>query len=314
MSARLTLRAEDHDHGERVDVVLARHTDLSRARAQHAVQGGRVFRRGIAVDKPSLRVESGDTLEVELSDPAPAEAAPEDIPLRVVFEDEAIIVVDKPPGLVVHPAPGHPSGTLVNALLHHCDDLTGVGDALRPGLVHRIDRQTSGLLVVAKSDAALAALQPQFAAHTVRREYWAICARVSGRGLLDQGTFDTRHGRHATDRKRFTGQRGSRRAVTHYSVLRRFEEGAMLVACRLETGRTHQIRVHLSEAGAPILGDELYAPPAAARSPLVARLALHARTLGFTHPDGRTLDFEAPLPDDLTAAIARLDKGASWRR
>jgi 23S rRNA pseudouridine1911/1915/1917 synthase len=246
--------------------------------------------------------------------PTAVELVPQAIDVPVVYEDDDVIVVYKPAGLVVHPAPGHPDGTLVNALLHLCGDrLAGVGGELRPGIVHRIDRDTSGLLVATRNDRAHRHLQAQFAAHTVQREYRAIVARTSGPLLPSEGTFDTAHGRHPTDRKRFTGKRGRRRAVTHFRVLERFASGAALVACTLETGRTHQIRVHLSEAGHPILGDPLYGGRSASSTRLIDRLALHALSLGFTLPDGTPLYFEVPPPEDFAQALEKLARGAQWR-
>ncbi len=203
----------------------------------------------------------------------------------------------------------------MNALLHHCSDLAGVGGELRPGIVHRIDRDTSGLIVATKNDAAHACLQAQFAAHTVQREYRALCAHTRGPALDDAITFETRHRRHPNDRLRFTGQHGGdRHAVTHVRVVERFADGAIEVACTLETGRTHQIRMHLSEAGYPLLGDPLYGGRAAAASRLIERTALHARVLGFVHPDERELAFTAEPPQDFLQARQKLQQGASWRR
>lgn len=247
--------------------------------------------------------------------PRTLETIPQDIPLEILYEDDHVVVVNKPTGMVVHPAAGHYDGTLVNALLFHCAGrLSSVGGAVRPGIVHRIDKDTSGALVCSKTDEAHVLLQGQFAAHTVKRQYIALCARTTGRGIGGSGTFRTRHGRHLTDRKKFTGKSGDREAITHYEVLEHFRDGAALVRCKLETGRTHQIRVHLSEAGAPILGDPIYGGTSVARSHLVTRTALHAQTLGFVAPNGEELYFEADPPEDFQNALDRLRRGATWRK
>ena len=309
-----TLDVDDTDDGARVDAWLATRLDESRSRLAELVKDGHVTVDGRRVSRASSRVRAGQTIVVAVPPPAPIEAIPQAIPLVIVYEDDDVIVVDKPAGMVVHPAPGHPDGTLVNALLHHCGGQLDVGGAMRPGIVHRIDKDTSGLIVCSRSDRAHQHLQAQFAAHTVEREYRALCAHTTGPALADDTRFETGHTRHPTDRKRFTGRHGgTRHAVTLVHVLERFERGAVLVACRLETGRTHQIRVHLSEAGHPLLGDALYGGRAAGGSSRIARQALHAATLGFEHPDGRTLRFEAPLPDDFEAALAALRRGAPWR-
>ena len=198
--------------------------------------------------------EGGEALEVTLPEPAPVEALPEEIPLCVLYEDRHLIVIDKPAGMVVHPAPGHQGGTLVNALLHHCRDLAGIGGELRPGIVHRLDKDTSGVMVAAKDDATLHGLARQFKAHSITRRYWAL---VHGLVPSDAGTVDQAIGRHTTDRKKMSGRsRSGRRAVTHWRVLRRYDSDRLtLVELRLETGRTHQIRVHFSEMNFPIVGD-----------------------------------------------------------
>lgn len=231
---------------------------------------------------------------------------------RVVHVDAAVVVVDKPAGLVVHPAKGHWEGTLVHGLLAYFElaeaDPRGAEATLRPGIVHRIDRGTSGLLVVARTAAAREALKSQFSAHTIERAYDAVAVGP----LPDRLDLDTPYGRHPRDRLKFTGRVGDKRARTHAVVTRRLHDGASLVECRLETGRTHQIRVHLSEAGAPLLGDPLYGRPPSdprvrAAAAALARQALHARVLGFVHPTtGRTLRFEAPWPEDFAAAVRAL--------
>jgi 23S rRNA pseudouridine1911/1915/1917 synthase len=301
---------------------------LSRSRLQALIGEGAVATpEGIVLDDPRLRLEPGTELVVSLPAPRPIRAAPEAIPLAIVFEDPHLIVIDKPAGLVVHPAPGAPDGTLVNALLHHCGGtLSGIGGRLRPGIVHRIDKDTSGLLVVAKSDAAHRGLAAQFRAHDLERRYLAVA-----HGAPDPSEPRLRHlrgigwepgavlriegniGRHPGDRKRMTVlSEDGKAAVTRARLLERFgAEGgpvASLVECRLETGRTHQIRVHMAFAGHPLVGDATYGRrqgPAAVEA--FPRQALHAASLGFVHPlTGEALRFEAPLPADMQALIAAL--------
>ncbi len=255
------------------------------------------------VTKVGYRLHDGDEVVVTVRPAAPARAEAQDIPLDVLFEDEHLIVVNKPAGLVVHPAPGHPDGTLVNALLAHCEDLSGVGGELRPGIVHRLDKDTSGVMVATKDDATHAALVDMFKAkQDMERVYLAV---VAPRPRRLAGKFDTLHGRHPTNRKKFSSkvERG-KRAVTHYETVESFGDAAALVRCRLETGRTHQIRVHFADAGSPIVGDPLYARK---KSELIARQALHAAVLGFSHPiTGESLRWEAPLPPDMQALIDAL--------
>jgi 23S rRNA pseudouridine1911/1915/1917 synthase len=315
MLERWTLTVSPEQAGSRLDAFCAAETGVSRARIADWVASAQVWREDRKLVKPSFRITEGEVWTVEAPAPAPLDTVAESMALDIVFEDDQVVVVNKPSGLVVHPAAGHATGTLVNGLLAHCDDLDGVGDVLRPGIVHRIDKETSGLIVVTKTNGAHATLSEQFAQHTVRRNYLLLCARVSGQGLEDRGTIETTHARHPVDRKRFTGRLAEgKRAVTHYEVRERFRDGAMLVACRLETGRTHQIRMHLSEAGCPLLGDEMYGGRSVAETALIDRVGLHAATLGFCHPDGRELDFEASLPDDFAAALAALRAGRTWRK
>ena len=313
MEQSIVLEVGDDEDGERLDRWLGLASELSRSQAARLVQDGAVTVDGVPARRVSQRVQAGSEVALVLPEPVAISAQPQDIPIDIVWQDEHCVVVNKAPGMVVHPAPGHPDGTLVNALLFHCRDLSGIGGAIRPGIVHRIDRDTSGLLVCAKTDVAHRSLQRQFADHSCERSYQAIAVRTSGVGLLDAGTIRTRHGRHPTDRRRFTGAAGPREAVTHYEVLARFVDGAAHVRCRLETGRTHQIRVHLSEAGAPLLGDELYGGRAVARSRLIGRTALHAESLGFAAPDGTWRRFTAAPPADFASALERLEAGQSWR-
>lgn len=308
---------------------------LSRSRLARLLAEGAVARDGAVVTDAKAKVAEGEVYTITLDAPVAIEARPEAIPLDVVHEDADLIVIDKPAGMVVHPAPGQWTGTLVNALLHHCgDSLSGVGGARRPGIVHRIDKETSGLLVVAKSDRAHQGLAAQFEAHSVERRYLALChgvpdaadprlRGVRGAGFEGAGVLRIATGidRHRTDRQRQAVVFGSgRHAVTRVRVVETFGHppAAALVECRLETGRTHQIRVHLAHAGHGLIGDPVYGgrrrlPVAALGAEAVAaaaafpRQALHAASLGFVHPvTGRTLTFESPLPADMAALVAAL--------
>jgi len=293
-------------------VVAATFPELSRSRARVLIEQGRVCVAGAVVTRPATPIDGGVALTVEIPPPAAAEAAPQDLPLEVVYEDADVVVVDKRAGMVVHPAPGHADGTLVNALLHHIDDLSGVGGVQRPGIVHRLDRGTSGLIVVAKHDAAHASLSAQFADHSAGRTYVALCIGTADR---QKGTIRSLLARDPRDRLRFAStadEEHGRLAVTHWSVRGR-APGLTLVECRLETGRTHQIRVHLCEAGLPLVGDPLYRrrnrqPPGGLRAWVDAhpdRPLLHAWRLAFEHPStGEALEFEAPPPDDFREALA----------
>ena len=288
--------------GQRADQFLAAALDgLTRSAAQKLLEEGRVLRGGKALKKND-RLQPGDVLTLCIPDPAPVEILPQDIPLDVVYEDGDVIVVNKPVGLVVHPAPGHPDGTLVNALLYHCgQSLSGINGQLRPGIVHRIDRDTSGLIIAAKNDMAHLALAQQLQDHSLYREYEAVCV---GGLREDQGTVDAPIGRHPVDRKKMCVDREGRRAVTHWRVLARYP-GHTHIQCRLETGRTHQIRVHMASIGHPLLGDTVYGSKKPV--PGLAGQCLHARRLSFLHPrTGRRLTVECPLPDYFTAVLARL--------
>lgn len=263
-----------------------------------------------AATKPGHKLRGGDEVCVTLRPPEPVETLPQDIPITVLFEDAHLIVIDKQPGMVVHPAPGHPDGTLVNALLHHCDDLSGVGGELRPGIVHRLDKDTSGVMVASKDDATHNALAALFKSRTLTREYIAIVAPPPPQVT---GTFDTLYGRHPVHRKKFSSKVPSgKQAVTRYEVAERLGDLAAIVRVRLSTGRTHQIRVHFADAGSPVLGDPLYARRP--RNDLLSRLygqlgrqALHAHRLEFTHPITREdLVFRTEPPADMQAAAAEL--------
>lgn len=293
------------DAGRRLDVVIAgRLPSLSRTRIAQLASGGRVRVDG-RPRKPAFRVRRGQAVEVAVPAPVPSGVRPEALSIEVVLEDADLVVVNKPAGMTVHPAPGHPSGTLVNALLARVRDLSGIGGELRPGVVHRLDKDTSGLLVVAKTDAAHRALASQFKAHTARRTYLAV---VRGRVRRDDGTVAAPLGRHPVRRLRIAVVARGRQAVTHYTVLERYRD-ATLLACRLETGRTHQIRVHLAHIGHPVLGDPVYGR---ARAPEMARQALHAARLEFVHPrTGRPVVCTAPVPPDLAQLLARLRSDAA---
>ena len=290
--------------GLRLDAAVARlEPGLSRARARRLIDSGAI-RVGARRVRASHRLREGERIEGAVPPPEPAGVEPEEIAIRVVYEDADLIVVDKPAGLVVHPAAGHRGGTLVNALLFHCGDLSGIGGVTRPGIVHRLDKGTSGLIVAAKGDAAHASLAGQFKRHSIEREYVALVRGSPGAG---QGTVDAPIGRHPSDRKRFsTRSRSGRRAVSHWRVETRFREHTLL-RVRLETGRTHQIRVHLASVGLPVAGDPVYGGGGRRALPGLNRPALHAAVLGFAHPrDGRGVRFEAPLAEDLERLLREL--------
>lgn len=298
---QLEFSVSDEDTGRRLDAVMADLAEVPRAQVQRWIESDRVTLNGQPC-RASRRVALGDRLVARPPEPIAAEVSAEELPLDIVYEDSDLVVVDKSPDMVVHPAPGHASGTLVNALLHHCGDLAGIGGVLRPGIVHRLDRGTSGILVVAKNDEAHVALAAQFHDHTIDRVYEAFVRAVP---RAASGRVDQPIGRHPRDRKRMSVREGGREAHTAWRVVRRFPaSGVAHVEIRPETGRTHQIRVHLSSAGMPIVGDQVYGR-ASARMRLPAlpqRAALHARALGFRHPrSGERVRFEAPFPPDLEA-------------
>lgn len=303
---------------ERLDrILMARHPDFSRARLEGLIKANRVFVNGVCAAKAGQKVSETDEIRVEIPPPVPATPEAEDIPLDILFEDADMLVLDKPAGLVVHPAPGHQTGTLVNALLHHCPNLSGIGGVARPGIVHRLDQDTSGLLVVAKSQKALEGLAKAFASHrNVEKTYVAIC---HGAPRLDAGTVDTLIGRHPVNRKKMAVvEANGKRAVTHWRVLLKGlspQKGVgvlSLVECRIETGRTHQIRVHLAFLGCPVVGDALYGKSAldGRMDPTPRRQLLHAARLRLFHPvTGARLSFEAPLPQDFADVLATFADG-----
>jgi 23S rRNA pseudouridine1911/1915/1917 synthase len=296
--------------GQRLDKALAEASGLSRERVKALIGQGAVSVGGKTVSQAASKTSEDTDFAIVVPAAAEATARPQDIPLAVVFEDEHLIVVDKPAGLVVHPAAGHPHGTLVNALLHHCAGrLSGIGGVARPGIVHRIDKDTSGLLVVAKSDAAHEGLARQFADHSIERVYLAV---VNGHPTPREGTISERVGRSDTNRKKMAvlakdSSRG-KHAVTHYKVVRTMTECALL-ECRLETGRTHQVRVHLASIGHALLGDPVYGRANPRLRPVLKALdfrrqALHAALLGFVHPvTGDRLRFASDLPQDMEELI-----------
>ena len=310
----LLLRAESGDAGKRIDAFIAEKTDLTRSAASRLIEGGDVALEG-AEDKrlaKNYKLREGDAIVVTLPTPEPCEAQPEDIPIDIIYEDSDIIVINKPEGMVVHPAAGNSSGTLVNALLYHCKDgLSGIGGVIRPGIVHRIDKDTGGLLVVAKNDAAHLFLSEEIKYHKVERLYHAI---AKGNFKEDSGTVNAPIGRHPTDRKKMAVIRGdeykSREAITHWRALERFG-GFTHIECELETGRTHQIRVHMASIGHPLVGDTVYGggqtPFEHRHKAYISGQCLFASRLTLTHP--RTLEkmtFTAPLPENFEKLLAIL--------
>ena len=299
--------------------ILETHPDFSRSRIEGLIKAGFVTVNGAVAEKAGMKVSEDDEVVVEIPPPVPAVPEPEDIPLDIVFEDADMLVVNKAPGLVVHPAPGHFTGTLVNALLHHCPDLSGIGGVARPGIVHRLDQDTSGLIVVAKSQAAMDGLVKAFSSHkNIEKTYLAV---VHGRPRLDAGRIENLIGRHPVDRKRMViVEKNGKVAITNYKVKVRGEGEerkeknpsvhcspspsafTSLVECRIETGRTHQIRVHMASLGCPVIGDKTYGKSALDKKldPVPARQMLHAWKLKLWHPVKNVeMSFEAPLPEDM---------------
>jgi 23S rRNA pseudouridine1911/1915/1917 synthase len=302
----------DSEGGQRLDRLLALHlATLSRTRLKRLVEAGRVSLDGDRAMDPALRVRPGQIVLVDLPAPVADHPVPQAIALNIVYEDEHVIVIDKPAGMVVHPAPGNADHTLVNALLAHCGDtLAGIGGVKRPGIVHRLDKDTSGLMVAAKTDLAHHELSKAFATHELTRAYIAV---VRGIPSPREGTITTRIGRSKSNRKKMAVvEHGGKEAITRYHVLRSFGTEAALLECRLATGRTHQIRVHLAAARHPLVGDPIYGRSPGASLPQEARdfprQALHAQTLGFRHPaDRRELLFSSELPKDMVALIKTLE-------
>lgn len=302
MPETMTLQIPPEMAGERLDKWLAAQESVSLTRSllQSRMEQGHITVNGKPVPK-NYRQRSGDVVEIVLPEPEPLSLEPENIPLDIVYEDDDVLVVNKPKGMVVHPAPGHATGTLVHALLYHCGDrLSGINGVIRPGIVHRIDRFTSGLLMVAKNDIAHQALSEQIQAHTFTREYQAV---AMGHFREPAGTISAPIGRHPVDRKKMcVTEKNSKPAVTHYEVLTEYQRATHL-RLRLETGRTHQIRVHLAYMGHPVLGDDVYGKA----FPGIEGQCLHAAKIGFLHPTtGAYLEFESPLPDYFEKVLRKL--------
>lgn len=299
-----TVTAEAENAGTRADVFLAAKLGVSRSNMQKLLEDGRV-KRGEKIIKANYKVRAGEMFVVDIPEPEPIEAVPENIPLDIIYEDDDVVVLNKTRGMVVHPAPGNYTGTLVNALLYHCSNLSGINSAIRPGIVHRLDKDTSGIMIVAKNDAAHISLSQQIQSKTAVRTYLAV---VRGNIKTDSGTIETQIARDKTDRKKMAVvKEGGRDAITDYEVLERFGKYT-LVRCKLRTGRTHQIRVHMEYLGYPLVGDPKYSPM---KTPFgIKGQALHSHTLEFTHPrTGERMNFEAPLPEDMHKIITRLHNG-----
>lgn len=299
-----TVTAEAEDAGTRADVFLAAKLGVSRSNMQKLLEDGRV-KRSEKIIKANYKVRAGEIFVVDIPEPEPIDAVPENIPLDIIYEDDDVAVINKARGMVVHPAPGNYTGTLVNALLHHCSNLSGINSAIRPGIVHRLDKDTSGIMIVAKNDAAHISLSQQIQSKTAVRTYLAV---VRGNIKTDSGTIETQIARDKNDRKKMTVvKEGGRDAVTDYEVIERFGKYT-LVCCKLRTGRTHQIRVHMEYLGYPLVGDPKYSPM---KTPFgIKGQALHSYTLEFTHPrTGERMKFEAPLPEDMHKIITRLHNG-----
>ncbi len=299
-----TVTAEAEDAGTRADVFLAAKLGVSRSNMQKLLEDGRV-KRGEKIIKANYKVRAGEMFVVDIPEPEPIEAVPENIPLDIIYEDDDVVVLNKARGMVVHPAPGNYTGTLVNALLYHCSNLSGINSAIRPGIVHRLDKDTSGIMIVAKNDAAHISLSQQIQSKTAVRTYLAV---VRGNIKTDSGTIETQIARDKNDRKKMAVvKEGGRDAITDYEVLERFGKYT-LVRCKLRTGRTHQIRVHMEYLGYPLVGDPKYSPMKTPFS--IKGQALHSHTLEFTHPrTGECMKFEAPLPEDMHKIITRLHNG-----
>jgi 23S rRNA pseudouridine1911/1915/1917 synthase len=303
---RYELKVDETHAGERIDKhitdQLSDNQVVSRSQVQEWVRIGAITLNGATV-KPNSKLSTDDLIVVDIPDPEPLQAAPEDIPIEIVYEDSDVVVINKPRGMVVHPALGHPRGTVVNALLYHCQDLSGINGVMRPGIVHRIDKDTSGLLMAAKNDMAHSSLAAQLKAHSVTRRYIAL---VHGVMQHDKGTVDAPIGRDTQDRKLYrVTNKGAKHAITHFAVLERFDEYTLL-DLKLETGRTHQIRVHMKYIGYPLVGDPVYGGKSG-RTLDMGGQALHAATLGFEHPrTGEYLEFSAPIPEDMEHALTIL--------
>lgn len=294
----------ENEAGMRADVALAQLLEITRSNMQKLLEEGRAV-RGQKVIKSNYRVKVGDEILVNLPEPQPLDVQPEDIPLDIIYEDDDVVVVNKARGMVVHPAAGNYNGTLVNALLYHCKNLSGINGVIRPGIVHRLDKDTSGIMICAKNDSAHLSLSEQIQSKTAQRTYLAV---VRGNVKNDSGVIETQIARDKNDRKKMAVvTEGGRQAITEYEVAERFGKYTV-VKCRLKTGRTHQIRVHMEYLGYPLVGDPKYSPM---KTPFAINgQALHSLTLSFTHPrTGERLTFEAPLPEDMKKILTRLRLG-----
>lgn len=302
---REELTFTEEEIGKRADVVLAARLDLTRSNMQKLMDDGRVVRGDGKVLKSNYKLRAGDTLSVTIPAPRPLDVLPENIPLDIIYEDDDIIIVNKPRGMVVHPAVGNYTGTLVNALLYHCKNLSGINGVIRPGIVHRLDKDTSGIIICAKNDAAHLSLSKQIQEKTAQRTYLAV---VRGNLKTDRGVIDTLIGRDKKDRQKMAVvKEDGRRAITEYEVVERFGKYT-IVRCHLRTGRTHQIRVHLTYLGYPLVGDPKYMPMKTPFS--IKGQALHSETLEFNHPrTGEHMFFKAPLPRDMQKIVTRLHMG-----
>lgn len=296
-----------NDVGKRLDVYVAERGGITRSASAKLTERGAVTVNGVKMPK-NYRLREGDTVDIDFPEPVPDRAEPENIPLDIVYEDDYLLIVNKPKGMVVHPAAGNPTGTLVNALLYHCGtSLSGINGVIRPGIVHRIDKDTSGLLAVAKTDAAHVSLAEQISSHSFGRRYEAI---INGHLRDESGTVDAPIGRHPVDRKKMAIVKGGKPAVTHYSVVSRLEK-ADHIALQLETGRTHQIRVHMASLGHPLLGDTVYGGGKSrfevTHAPLLSGQCLHAKTISFVHPiTGQFMKFDSALPEYFTECLRLL--------
>ncbi len=299
-----TVTVTENEAGQRADVALASLLELTRSNVQKLLEEGRAVKGGKTL-KANTKLKQGDEITVTLPEPRPLDVQPENIRLDIIYEDDDIIVINKARGMVVHPAAGNYSGTLVNALLHHCRNLSGINGVIRPGIVHRLDKDTSGIMICAKNDAAHLSLSKQIQDKTARRTYLAV---VRGNIKTDSGVIETFIDRDKNDRKKMAVvKEGGRLAITEYEVMERFGKYT-IVRCRLKTGRTHQIRVHMEYLGYPIVGDPKYSPMKSQFS--INGQALHSLTLDFVHPrTGEQMHFEAPLPEDMQKIVTRLRLG-----